>query len=184
MIPTLVHVSSTPGLVVLAVLGGAVLVVAGMALVVVAPRGEYRVVTRGGTVRRVIESGPGWRLPGVDEVVPLPAAEHEHTLMVRAKTLDGEDVLVLAEAVVRLQPPAEGLPFTDPWPAAEESCTTVLRDLVATLPVAEIGRSLRSARPQLEENIRRNLRVGGVVLVHLEIVEVDLPLSGHSRDGT
>lgn len=147
------------------------------AVVMVVPLGQRRVILRSGTVRRVAESGLAWHLPLAERSVRVVAAPDVWPVRVRATTVDGVPVLVLAEVELRLLPPQVGHAWTDPLPEAERRAEASLAELVATLPVAQLRYALRAAEHGLRERIETAVTPLGVEVLDVEVLEVDLPLA-------
>jgi len=162
------------------VTGGLLLATVSLSLV---PQGQRRVVIRGGLVRRVVESGIAWRIPILERSEPVLAMAHDVPLAVRATTIDGVPVVVLVETVVTIRPPAPGRRYADPWPAAEEQVEAEIRSLVSRLPVVQLTHALRAAEGRLLASIGQAVRVHGVELESIEVVEVDLPLASDHGPG-
>ena len=141
------------------------------------PRGQRRVVTRRGRVRRVVEKGVAWRVPLLDRFETVLTDPYDLPVGVRAQTLDDVPVLVLVETVVTIRPPEPGTPYADPWPAAEEVLQVEVARLVSRLPVVELRSALRAAEPRLVASAKGLLAGLGVELGSIDVVEIDLPLA-------
>lgn len=180
MPPTIAQATAGPAPDSLPWIGGILLVLALLASsLAVVPRGQRRVVTRRGQVRRIFESGIAWRAPLIERVVLELSEGHEMPFSVRATTIDRVPVLVLAEAEVRILPPPRGGPYADPWPAAERAAEDQVRALVVTLPVTELRHALRAAERPLLRSIGSSVRPLGVEMLGFEVVEIDLPLTSN-----
>ena len=153
----------------------AVMVVTGASLSVV-PRGQRRVVTRGGQVCRVAESGLVWRIPVLERFEPVLSGVHDHPVAVRAMTIDGVPLLVLLEIMMQVRAPDVGRELADPWLHAEEAVEREVVALVHRLQATRLQEALRAAESQLLVTIREALRPLGVELHSIEVVEVGLPV--------
>lgn len=154
-------------------------VLAGLSLSVV-PRGQRRVVTRGGRVHRVAESGVAWRIPVLERFEPALSDAHECPVTVRATTIDEVSVLVHLEGLMQVRAPEVGRELEDPWLPAEEEVERAVVELVSRLPVAGLHEALRAAEGRLRVTTREALTPFGVELQGLEVVEIDLPLGSDS----
>lgn len=164
-----------------AVLGLGLAVLAVLALLR-APGRPRGVVLRSGRVRRVA-GRLVWHLPFVEQVVRIPSQAREFCVRARGETIDGVPVLVLAEVVARVRPPAVGEAWVDPTAASQRLAEQVVADLVSTLPVVQLRYALRAAEPQLRERVGAAVAGLGVEVLSVEVLEADLPLAGDRGPG-
>ena len=161
-----------------------VLVVAAIAIALVAAsllrragRDQCLVVTRRRRIVRIASESTTVAIPGFHEVLEWPMGPTEIAIVVRTRTLDGQEVRVLATVTVVVDPPRVGTPYVDPrgvlHSALERKVADVVHDQTAECLTDERG-GLVGAVLGLRLDALAGL-AGGVV-TDVVIDEVDLLL--------
>ncbi|WP_122818305.1 hypothetical protein [Nocardioides pantholopis] len=168
-----------PGAAVWAVLGVPLLVLLAGAVARPVLPGELVHVVRRDVVRRSGHRGVTLRVPLLDRFVVVDAAPTQLLTSVRARTGDGHEVLVLLEATWQPVACPPGTPYLPPASAVDDALAAAVRDSAAWLGVEELPDGLGVHLDALAAAVR----VPGVVLLDVELVEVDVLLRPASAPG-
>ncbi|NYI80500.1 SPFH domain-containing protein [Nocardioides panzhihuensis] len=139
-----------------------------------ARRGECLVVTRHRRIVRIASGSTTLAVPGFHEVLEWPTGQIEIAVVVRAQTMDGQDVRALATFSVDVDPPRIGAAYIDPRAVLHTALERRIAEAVRARPAATLADERDGLRPAVD-GIRIDGLAGGSVM-DVVIDEVDLLL--------
>ena len=159
----------------------AVLLLPALALLLVSSvrrvgRTELLVVVRGGRVVRSAATGWLARLPGLERFVAVPTHRQRLPLVVRGRTCDGVEVLVLADLTLAVERVPHDTPYADPATAAVRVAEQVVAEALRDRATATLLDHLPDLEARLPAVITRRL-AGGSVAAELTVTQVEAQLT-------
>ena len=146
-----------------------------------ARRGECLVVTRHRRIVRIASDSMTVAVPGFHEVLEWPTGQVELAIVVRTRTVDDQDVRVLATVSVDVDPPRVGAAYIDPRAVLHTALERRVGEAVRARPAAWL------AGPGGLAGAVQGIRIDGLaagVVTEVVIDEVDLLLHpGRPDDG-
>lgn len=139
-----------------------------------AGREECLVVTRHRRILRTASGSTTVAVPGFHEVLEWPTGQLEVAVVVRSRTLDEQDVRVLATAAVEIDPPRIGDAYVDPHAVLYSALERRIAEAVRARPAEWLTDDQAGLRSALV-GVRVDGLVRGVV-ADVVIDEVDLLL--------
>ncbi|GAA3096051.1 regulator of protease activity HflC (stomatin/prohibitin superfamily) [Kribbella aluminosa] len=139
----------------------------------VVPRDRLLVVLRSGRVDRVVTAGVALRVPLLESYVWLPRASTRHPLVVTARSREGVEVRIAAEAGIEMADPAAAVEHTlHPLDLALDEIERALTRTIARCDVAALA--------ELPSYLELAVDVPGVRISAVDVGTVEIALTPYA----